>query len=63
MLGRPTMIRKENFDVLAPSAFEPHFPAWRQVYCAYQAELVKLSDVVGEAMERVRPFPSPSPPP
>lgn len=43
----------ENLDVLAPTAFEPHIPTWREGHCTQQAELVKLSGAY--RMGSVRP--------
>src|ERR1700692_76688 len=48
------MIKCDNFDVLPPSSFNHGFPSWQKQYCAFIAELVKLSDVVAEAVEKVR---------
>ncbi|KAF7970650.1 hypothetical protein HWV62_23342 [Athelia sp. TMB] len=54
VLGRPTMIRRENVDVLASlqGGEGGQVPLWRAVFCEYQTELVKLSDIVAEAMEK-----------
>ena len=50
------MIRRENADVLASlqGGEGGQVPLWRAVFCEYQTELVKLSDIVAEAMEKVR---------
>jgi hypothetical protein len=49
------MINRDNFDVLPPNSFKPEYPSWQKHYCALQAELVKLSEVVlvAEAVEKV----------
>jgi len=47
------MIKRDNFDVLPPNSFKPEYPSWQKHYCAFQAELVKLSEVVAEAVEKV----------
>jgi hypothetical protein len=47
------MINRDNFDVLPPNSFKPEYPSWQKHYCALQAELVKLGEVVAEAVEKV----------
>lgn len=52
LLGRPKMIRKEIFDVALPSLDDPDVN--QDPFNLYQAVLIQLSGIVGEALEKVR---------
>ncbi|TFK62319.1 hypothetical protein BDN72DRAFT_848822 [Pluteus cervinus] len=50
LLGRPKMIRKEIFDVALPSLDDPDVN--QDPFNLYQAVLIQLSGIVGEALEK-----------
>ncbi|KZP19385.1 hypothetical protein FIBSPDRAFT_932896 [Athelia psychrophila] len=54
VLGRPTMIQRgpDTTTTLALGLDASPVPAWRAASSTYQTELVKLSDIVAEAMDR-----------
>lgn len=50
LLGRPAMMRKEAFDVAAPPKYQA---AGQDLHATFQAALARLSNLIGEAIEKV----------